>query len=80
MECPICCDLITSRNFIKTKCEHIFHRECLETWLDKSSTCPCCRNNVHIRNIPKQMFRFAKQLVSAFKECNQQMVRRQMGA
>ena len=47
IECSICLetfkigqDLSRSRT---RKCEHVFHNECLSTWLMKNAGCPCCR-------------------------------------
>lgn len=28
-----------------TKCQHFFHRDCMEEWLLSHHECPCCRNN-----------------------------------
>ncbi|XP_078177483.1 RING-H2 finger protein ATL64-like [Carex rostrata] len=28
-------------------CKHLFHENCLSTWLQSNSTCPLCRSNIH---------------------------------
>lgn len=28
----------------KLKCGHVFHRRCVDQWLEKKHTCPTCRN------------------------------------
>ncbi|KAF1954720.1 hypothetical protein CC80DRAFT_594777 [Byssothecium circinans] len=50
-QCPICYSDIDI-NTISTPCNHIFHRECLDTWLrtlDRSQdgTCPSCRGMLY---------------------------------
>ena len=32
--------------FLKTKCGHIFHKYCLETWCESQKNCPICRASV----------------------------------
>ncbi|KAF7635750.1 RING-type domain-containing protein, partial [Meloidogyne graminicola] len=27
-------------------CNHIFHKTCIDEWLNGNSTCPLCRNNI----------------------------------
>jgi len=44
-ECCICMDDIDC-DVYKTKCNHHFHKECMESWLKNSSTCPICRSQV----------------------------------
>lgn len=39
-KCPICLEHLSGQTFT-TNCNHIFHRECLDKWNNKS--CPCCR-------------------------------------
>ena len=54
-DCSICCDKIINiqdlTNIIKTSCSHIYHKECLYTWLYNNSSCPLCRS--FIEKIPK---------------------------
>lgn len=59
MECPICLDTIDEEsnpkaplignacNYKKAmmlKCNHIFHKSCIDEWMKKNSTCPYCRS------------------------------------
>ena len=47
-DCSICFEQLKleNNNIVKTKCDHIFHDECLTEWLKNSQTCPLCRNPV----------------------------------
>ena len=42
-ECSICLGEIRFADERRTACRHIFHIVCLETWLQRNSTCPLCR-------------------------------------
>jgi hypothetical protein len=42
IECCICMDK-NSQEWIRTKCNHCFHRECLNNWTNTNNTCPICR-------------------------------------
>ncbi|CAH0596172.1 unnamed protein product [Chrysodeixis includens] len=45
--CTICSDLINqAENIYVTKCGHVFHHHCLAQWIERSKTCPQCRNKV----------------------------------
>ena len=44
MECPICFDVIESRNTITTECGHQFHASCIMKNISRNGfSCPCCR-------------------------------------
>ncbi|TNV77905.1 hypothetical protein FGO68_gene1903 [Halteria grandinella] len=44
--CPICLDSIALDSLIyKTPCTHIYHKDCLDTWLTAHTVCPYCRFN-----------------------------------
>lgn len=43
-ECSVCCSPITD-NFYITKCNHVFHLECIVPWYTRQNTCPLCREN-----------------------------------
>lgn len=51
--CPICLDLILEDMFI-TSCKHVYHRNCLQGWLVKSSVCPLCRSPLPVMPNPNR--------------------------
>lgn len=46
-ECSICLKNIYCNNLIKTECNHIFHIDCLNIWINEKETCPMCRQSVN---------------------------------
>ena len=46
--CTICClPFGTEPPFELNKCEHRFHQECIQAWLQRKNTsCPLCRDEV----------------------------------
>ena len=38
--------LLKKKKFMITPCEHIFHRECLEKWMEQKTECPYCRQKI----------------------------------
>ena len=44
---PICLEVFKEGQDLsiskESKCQHIFHSECLQLWLKKHDACPCCR-------------------------------------
>lgn len=53
--CSIClCDLCGSESATRGRvCGHIFHEECLTMWVNKSATCPYCRQDLKIDSTTK---------------------------
>ncbi len=43
-ECPICKEELTDVNISVSDCNHKFHFKCLHEWIEKSNSCPMCRN------------------------------------
>ena len=46
LEYPICYNFILiedKRNYMLAPCGHIFHRTCLEQWMEVKMECPICR-------------------------------------
>lgn len=44
IECCFClCDNVPGEKRVKLPCGHLFDRECLISWLERSNTCPVCR-------------------------------------
>ncbi len=43
--CTICIDeiILTNENTIKLECDHFYHKDCIDKWLDKNDNCPICR-------------------------------------
>lgn len=46
-ECCICMAEFTNEDVIvATECEHVFHRQCCDEWLQQARTCPNCRADI----------------------------------
>ncbi|KAE8659680.1 Nudix hydrolase 15 [Hibiscus syriacus] len=45
MECSVCLGTITEESTVRLlpNCKHMFHVECIDTWLGSHTTCPICR-------------------------------------
>lgn len=41
-ECSIC--LVNQNEMINTECNHIYCKQCIDTWFNNHNTCPQCRN------------------------------------
>ena len=46
--CAICQDMIEEGQTMRilNYCTHSFHRECIDTWLERHVTCPTCRHDI----------------------------------
>ena len=49
-DCSICLDTFNNdKKTIRTKeCGHVFHLDCLNTWVKKNPSCPCCRSELKV--------------------------------
>lgn len=48
------CSICLSTNdvgIIETECNHTFHKNCLEKWLEHKKTCPICRKNINLKKL-----------------------------
>ena len=47
--CSICLNANNENDdWVKLKeCSHVFHRECISTWIKKNDSCPLCRREVN---------------------------------
>ncbi|XP_053683775.1 E3 ubiquitin-protein ligase TRAIP [Sabethes cyaneus] len=60
LACAICSDLfMPSDDIHMTPCGHSFHYICLMQWLQRSKTCPQCRNKCHEKSLIKVYFNIA---------------------
>ena len=49
--CCICLDNFENPTSIKVlECNHIFHRNCINSWLKNKTNCPICRKNTKYLN------------------------------
>lgn len=42
MECAICFHPLSEDHRV-LPCNHVFHHACIESWFERSTTCPLCR-------------------------------------
>jgi len=47
-ECVVCLGVFEENETLRMlpKCGHVFHAECVDTWLRSHATCPFCRANL----------------------------------
>ena len=45
-DCPICYEEVTKGTSTTTRCKHVFHKACLQRWMEEKTTCPMCRENI----------------------------------
>ena len=46
-QCVICLENMDDKQtLLLLECTHIYHKECIDDWLNKSQTCPMCRENI----------------------------------
>ncbi|XP_023290550.1 E3 ubiquitin-protein ligase TRAIP [Orussus abietinus] len=58
--CVICSELLTpSDEAFSTPCGHVFHLPCVTQWLERSKTCPQCRERVTQNKIHRLYFNFS---------------------
>lgn len=57
--CTVCLsDFEENENIRKLRCNHIFHPECIEKWLDINKKCPMCRKEIdNDPNAPPAQYR-----------------------
>ncbi|KAL5566127.1 hypothetical protein UlMin_029291 [Ulmus minor] len=48
LECAVCLNEFEDDETLRLipKCDHVFHPECIDTWLESHTTCPVCRANL----------------------------------
>ena len=44
-ECTICLDKIKNTDKKVLSCNHVFHKNCVDTWLQETPNCPLCRRS-----------------------------------
>ena len=45
-ECSICLDVVKDKIITLNKCKHNYHQTCIQSWFEKSNTCPLCRETI----------------------------------
>lgn len=48
-DCVVCLSEYEDKDFLRLlpKCQHVFHRECIDSWFVSHATCPVCRSNLN---------------------------------
>ena len=47
--CSICIEQVNDKEIVKRlpKCGHLYHADCIDSWINTHSECPVCRKNIN---------------------------------
>ncbi|KZV52336.1 RING/U-box superfamily protein [Dorcoceras hygrometricum] len=53
LECSVCLSKFEDVEILRLlpKCQHAFHVECIDQWLENHSTCPLCRREISLEDV-----------------------------
>jgi hypothetical protein len=43
--CAICLDKPENKQFVRTTCNHVYCKDCIDKWFEMNSKCPICKKN-----------------------------------
>ncbi|CAJ0596288.1 unnamed protein product [Cylicocyclus nassatus] len=57
-KCVICAEVIARTNMTALLCGHVFHDECIQSWIDHTDTptCPNCGTSINKEQIVRRLF------------------------
>ena len=66
-ECSICLENYNNKdNIIKLKCNHQFHFNCINSWIEKNECCPICRTALVVEKSENLNNTFSHQYASIY--------------
>ncbi|KAJ4781995.1 RING/U-box superfamily protein [Rhynchospora pubera] len=56
LRCAVCIATVHDGDLVRQllMCKHVFHTQCIDTWLPAHSTCPMCRADVKTGDLPSE--------------------------
>jgi hypothetical protein len=74
--CSICLQIEENDNFIKTKCNHVFHYSCMEKWITSTETpnCPNCKEKFEISVIDFKVDKLDKNELLIYNNLNRLLI------
>lgn len=54
LNCSVCLKNMFQKKVKFLRCGHVFHCNCVNSWLDVKRTCPLCRKEIPLKKIKKE--------------------------